>query len=102
MGGDGDEPSELIVFKYALRTQPPLPNRQSIIPAQDLLRGPVHLYHSAVTIGDDHSRGELIEGPRGSGGFPTQLAKLGMHPGRIAERIEQLSKRCGCRRHYRA
>jgi len=79
----------------------PCRNRQSIIPAQDLLRGPVHLNHSAVTIGDDHSRGELIEGPRGSGGFPTQLAKLGMHPGRIAERIEQLSKRCGCRRHYR-
>jgi hypothetical protein len=99
--GDGDEPSELIVFKYALRTQPPLPNRQSIIPAQDLLRGAVHLYHSAVTIGDDHSRGDLVECPQRSGRLPTQLAKLGMQPGRIAKRISQLSKRCGCRRHYR-
>jgi hypothetical protein len=78
VGGKGDEPSKLIVFKYALRTQLPLPNRQSVIPTQDLLRGPVYLGHSAVAIGDDHAPGELIEGPHSSGGFPTQLAKLGM------------------------
>jgi hypothetical protein len=82
--GEGDEPSKLIVFKHALRTQLPLPNRQSVIPTQDLLRGPVHLGHSAVAIGDDHAPGELIESPHGSGGFPAQFAKLGMQAGRIA------------------
>src|SRR5437899_4311859 len=32
--GDGDEPSDLILFKYALRKQLPLPNHQSVIPPQ--------------------------------------------------------------------
>jgi hypothetical protein len=73
-----------------------LPKRQSIIPAQDMLRGPVHLDHSAVAVADDHPRGDLIECPQRSGRFPTQLAKLGMQPGRIAERIKQLSQRCDC------
>ena len=76
--GEGDEPTKLIVFEHALRTQLRLPNRQSAIPTQDLLRGPVYLGHSAVAIGDDHAPGELVEGPHSSGGFPTQLAKLGM------------------------
>jgi hypothetical protein len=78
----GDVPSKLIVIKCALRTQLSLPNRQSIIATQDKLSGPVY----------------LVECPQRSGRFPTQLAQLGMQPGRIAERIEQLTKRCGCPR----
>ena len=61
----------------------------------------LHLDHSAVTIGDDYCPGELIERPHGNGGLPTQPAKLGMQPGRGAKRIEQLSKRCDCRRRKR-
>jgi hypothetical protein len=95
IGGAGDGPSKLLVIKDALRTQLPLPNRQSVIPAQDMLRGPVHLDHSAVAIADDQSRGDLIDGAQRSGRFPTQLAKLGVQPGRIAERIEQLLKLSG-------
>src|SRR5712671_4332241 len=90
--GDGDEPSELILFKYALRKQLPLPNRQSVIPPQDMLRGPVHLHHSAVAIGDNHSRSELIERSQRSGRFPRQVAKLGMQSGRVAQGLKQLLK----------
>jgi hypothetical protein len=84
------------VVKNALRTQLPLPNRQSIIPAQDMLGRPIHLDHSTVAIADDHPRGDLVECPQRSGRLPTQLAKLGMQPGRIAKRITQLSKRRDC------
>jgi hypothetical protein len=80
------------VFKDALCTQLPLPNRQSIISAQDMLCGPVHLDHSAVAIADEHPGSDLIEGRYGSGRFPTQFAKLGMQSGRIAQRFEQLFK----------
>lgn len=54
--------------------------------------GPVHLDHSAVAIADDHPGSDLIEGPYGSGRFPTKIAQLGMQSGRIAQRLEQLFK----------
>jgi hypothetical protein len=86
------------VIKYALRTQLPSSNGQSIIAAQDKLRGSIHLDHSAVALDDNYSGGDLIECPQRSRRFPTQLAQFGMQSGRIAERIEQLTKRCGCPR----
>ena len=57
-----------------------------------MLRGPVHLHHSAVAIGDDHSRSELIERSQRSGRFPRQVAKLGMQSGRVAQGLKQLLK----------
>src|SRR6267378_5761757 len=57
-----------------------------------MLRGPVHLHHSAVATGDDHSRSELIEGSQRSGRFPRQVAKLGMQSGRVAQGLKQLLK----------
>jgi hypothetical protein len=54
---------------------------------------------SRLSAGDNpkNSVRSLSEGVRASG----SATKLGMQPGRIAERISQLSKRRGCRRHYR-
>jgi hypothetical protein len=60
--------------------------------AGSALRGPVHLDHSAVAIGDDHSRSELIERSQRSGRSPTQVAKLGMQSGSVAQGLEKLLK----------